>query len=105
MERVTGKDKNNNNPNIIKTISNILSEIIKENKSEFKGKEMQSISKDKHKAAFDSKKPPSISIQQYIERIVKYSKLEDSTLVITLIYIDRLCDQTQIHLNDLNIHR
>jgi hypothetical protein len=54
---------------------------------------------------FNSKKPPSISIQQYLERIVKYSKMEDSTLILTLIYIDRLCDLSQINLNDYNIHR
>ena len=39
MERVTDKDKSSNNPKIIKTISIILTEIINENKAEFKGKE------------------------------------------------------------------
>ncbi len=40
-----------------------------------------------------------------MERIKKYSKAEDSTLILTLIYIDRLCDVAQIHLSDYNIHR
>jgi hypothetical protein len=31
--------------------------------------------------------------------------MEDSTLMLTLIYIDRLCDLNQLHLNDFNIHR
>jgi hypothetical protein len=39
MERVTDKDKSSNNQKIIKTISIILTEIINENKAEFKGKE------------------------------------------------------------------
>ena len=39
MEKVTDKEKNRKDPNIIKTISIILSEIISENKSEFKGNE------------------------------------------------------------------
>jgi hypothetical protein len=39
MEKVTDKDKNIKDPNIIKTISIILSEIINENKAELKGKE------------------------------------------------------------------
>lgn len=39
MEKVTDKEKNIKDPNIIKTISIILSEIISENKSDFKGNE------------------------------------------------------------------
>jgi hypothetical protein len=77
---------------------------IKQNLKE-KNQVVKNTNKDKHKSVFNSKKPPSISIQQYIERIVKYSKLEDSTLIIILIYIDRLCEKTQIHINELNIHR
>ena len=41
MDRVTDKDNNRKNPNIIKTISIILSEIINENKAVFKGKDNQ----------------------------------------------------------------
>jgi hypothetical protein len=86
---------------LIKSVSSILSEIINENNVEFKNfKET-----DKQKSIFYSKKPPTISIQHYLERIVKYSKMEDSTLIITLIYIDRLCDLNQLHLNNYNIHR
>jgi hypothetical protein len=40
-----------------------------------------------------------------MERIVKYSKLEESTLIISLVYIDRLCDFTGLLLGDMNIHR
>ena len=57
------------------------------------------------KNIFTSKKPPSISIQSYFERIIKYSKIEESTLIVTLIYIDRLCDFSQLVLTEFNIHR
>ena len=52
-----------------------------------------------------TKKIPSISIKQFFERIVKYTKLENSTLVLILIYIDRLCDIKKFRLNYYNIHK
>ena len=52
-----------------------------------------------------TKKIPSISIKQFFERIVKYTKLENSTLVLILIYIDRLCDIQKFRLNFYNIHK
>lgn len=52
-----------------------------------------------------TKKIPSISIKQFFERIVKYTKLENSTLVLILIYIDRLCDIQKFRLNYYNIHK
>lgn len=54
---------------------------------------------------FLTKKIPSISIKQFFERIVKYTKLENSTLVLILIYIDRLCDIQKFRLNYYNIHK
>lgn len=107
---ISSTDQNSTkcSPKIIKTVAGLLSEIINENKEEYKQKELvgkKYSNIDKNKSIFNSKKPPSISIQQYLERIVKYSKIEDSTLITMLIYIDRLCDLTQLHLNDYNIHR
>lgn len=52
-----------------------------------------------------TKKIPSISIKHFFERIVKYTKLENSTLVLILIYIDRLCDIQKFRLNYYNIHK
>jgi hypothetical protein len=94
---------------MIKSISVLLTEILNENKEELKTQKIQSNNKfNKVKQqfnVFNSKKVPSISLQNYFERIVKYSKLEDSTLIITLVYIDRLCDITGLTLYDNNIHR
>jgi len=36
---------------------------------------------------------------------VKYLKIEESTLIITLLYLDRLCEKTPIELTDYNIHK
>jgi hypothetical protein len=108
LDNTTDSDSHRCNQKIIQTVASLLSEILQENKEEFKNAKetgIYYINQDKHKAIFNSKKPPSISIQQYLERIVKYSKMEDSTLIITLIYIDRLCDFNQFHLSDYSIHR
>jgi hypothetical protein len=93
---------------IVKSVSIVLFEIISENKDITTKQEPSGNSPlilDKLHNLYNSKKPPSISIGNYFERIVKYSKLEESTLIVTLIYIDRLCDLTGIILTDKNIHR
>ena len=46
-----------------------------------------------------------IDINKYFKRIMKYSKPEPSTLIISLIYIDKLCENTNFVLNSHNIHR
>jgi len=42
---------------------------------------------------------------EYLDRIAKYTKIEESTIILTLIYIDRICDFRNIHLSIYNIHR
>ena len=54
---------------------------------------------------FLSKKIPSISIQNFLERLTKYSKMENNTLILILIYIDRFCDINKVRLNYFNIHK
>ncbi len=111
METISKNDDESSLSSIIKTISNILNEIISENKENTKtGKAGKNINftVDQSKSAklsFTSKKPPTITIQAYLERILKYTKMEKSTLIITLIYIDRLCEFNQIMLSPFNIHR
>ena len=47
---------------------------------------------------------PSISLFEYLQRILKYIKIELSTLIIAMIYIDRICRE-KVFLNEFNIHR
>ena len=54
---------------------------------------------------FLSKTVPSISMHNFLERIVKYTKIETNTLILILIYIDRLCDKQKFRLNYFNIHK
>ena len=82
-------------PKLIKAISHLLSEIVKVNSQ---------IEYDAYDP-FSSKVVTTIPIQYYIERIKKYTNIENSTLIITLIYADRVCGMNSIVLHPHNIHR
>ncbi len=81
----------------IKEISNILNTIISTNKKEKIKKSTNS--------PFNHDQVPKISIFDYLLRIKKYSGIENSTLIIALIYIDRICYKKGIILNKYNIHK
>ena len=53
---------------------------------------------------FTYKVKPGISLLDYLRRILKYVKIEYSTLIIAMIYIDRICKE-KVFLNEFNIHR
>jgi hypothetical protein len=76
-------------------ISNLLDEIMDDSQSS----SVSSLN------MFTMGKAPSISIKKYIKRIVKNTGIEDSTLILSLIYIDRVCKKTGFELNRLNLHR
>ncbi len=90
-----------NKDNILKAINNIISEIITENIDKSKAK----IIENQKATSFFAKKIPSISIFNYLERILKYTKMEENTLIVMLIYIDRLCESNNFLLTEHNIHR
>lgn len=54
---------------------------------------------------FYAKKIPSISLTSYLERILKYTKMEDSTLIMVLCYIDKISRNRLFFLTSHNIHR
>ena len=80
---------------IITAISLNLMEIIKDNScyEDF-------ISKDK----FFLDRIPSISLNDYIKRLVKYTGMDISTLIIAIIYIDTLCEKNNYILSMKNIY-
>ena len=47
---------------------------------------------------------PAIPLLDYLRRILYFLKLDFSTLIIAMIYIDRIC-QEKVFLNEFNIHR
>jgi len=55
---------------------------------------------------FHSRTPPSISVLEYLRRIVKYTKVEKSCLLITLHYIDQICSRRPTFMiSSLTVHR
>lgn len=90
------------NLDLIKSVSFILTAILKENK---KSKNYKNIILKQRKNIFSSKSIPNISIYDYLVRIQKYSCLEKNTLIMSLIYIDRLCDLNNLTLTHYNLHK
>ena len=83
--------------NLLKEISEILTSIIQNNRKNRNGK--------KDNSPFVHEHAPKISIFDYLLRIQKYSNIENSSFIIALIYIDRICTKKGIILTKYNIHR
>ena len=83
---------------IIKSIAKNLIEIIRENN---RNNQMKYV---KHDIFYISKLPP-ISLEDYINRIFKNTKINISTLIIAIIYIDRFCELNGYIVSNKNIHR
>lgn len=88
--------------NLIKSVASLLCDIVSENTN---SQDSDTKKKSKKGGIFSAKKPPSVSVLTYLERILKYTKLEDPTLVVTLIYLDRICDMNDYQMDNFNIHR
>ena len=54
---------------------------------------------------FTNKNIPSISIKDYLFRLSKHSKVNESTIILILIYIDRICNMNHFILTYYNIHK
>jgi hypothetical protein len=84
-------------PELLEEISSVLEAIIRQNKN---GKNTE----NKYIEIFYTQEP-SISIYDYLDRIQKYLNVNNSTLILSLIYIDRICKEKGIKLRKNNIHR
>ena len=82
-------------PNCVQSISKLLFKIVQLNENE-----------DSNESdPFYCKNVPNISIEYYIQRIRKYTAIENSTLILSLIYADRICALNGLLLQPTNIHR
>ena len=90
------------NESLLNKITKILSIVLEENKTSDNYKEKLSLQKN---MSFTSYNKPSLSIIQYLYRIQNYTEVEDNTIIIALMYIDRLCEISSLLLTPYNIHR
>jgi len=79
---------------IINSISLSLNELIKTNKS-------QKVKQDIFYLGFI----PPITLRDYIKHLMLQTNMEISTLIISIIYIDRFCKKNNYNLNKNNIYR
>jgi hypothetical protein len=90
-------------------VINIVSEILEEIIGEYSKNEINDDEEINEEStlmkSFISKKVPQITIKNYLKRIMKYSKPEPSTVIISLIYIDKVCENSNLRLTQFNIHR
>ena len=80
---------------LIYSISQTLHNIINQNKT----------NNEQRLSRFHSTEIPEISIYDYLIRIKTYSQLEDNTLIMSLILIDRFVQKSNIPLSYYNLHR
>ena len=90
------------NFDLIRAIAITLNSILETNKNLENYKE---IIRDQSRQVFSANIIPNISIKDYLIRIQTYSNIERSTLIISLIYIDRFCNKAKVTLTHYNIHR
>jgi hypothetical protein len=87
---------------IVNTVSHILATVVGEN---YYQKVPKNLIESQKKMPFFSTNPTSVSISDFLYRILKYTHIEESTLVLALIYIDKVCESKDVILNKFNIHR
>lgn len=59
-----------------------------------------------HVTKFHALRAPAISIEDYLQRISKYSGCSEECFILSLIYVDRLINQNQnLIVNSLCVHR
>jgi hypothetical protein len=100
MQSVNQNEINDNSEKIIiKKISDLLSDICDDNAKNLKGE------KNLYIKPFLMRNIPPISIKDYLERLCKYSKIDTSTIILILIYIDRICNIQKFKLTYYNVYK
>ena len=83
---------------LINILSSLLTDICKEN-------DISQIKNNEKINPIISKIKNSITIKNYLGRLVKYTQAESSTLIAMLIYIDRLCEINNFIINSFNVYK
>ena len=82
----------------IEIISDLLNNICEENK-------IKSETINKSIKPFMTKNIPSMSIKDYLIRLSQFTKMNESTIILILIYIDKICNINNFRLSYRNIYK
>ena len=87
----------NNYKRLINLLSNIIGNTIEKSV-----KYEQKLSQTELNKSFEE---PKISITKYIRRLIKHANPEPSTLILAVIYFDRICNNGKINLCYSNVYK
>jgi len=102
MKKNNNDEKKNKDSTLYLSIGYILIDLVNENGRKKNYKEKLQLQK---RNIFTSHDIPKITLSKYLERMKKYMKLEDNSIILGLIYLDRFCKKTKIILTVYNTHR
>ena len=88
---------------VVASISVVLEMLVEDN--EKNSEKLSAVIAEQKELPFYYHKIPKLSLREYLERICLYLEFSDSTLIVALIYIDRICEKKGILLTRKNIYR
>jgi hypothetical protein len=89
---------------VVSVLAAVLDRLVKSNSSQ-SSNNYNNKNNGEEITKFHALKAPGISIKQYLERIHKYASCSTECFVLALIYIDRLIQNNNFILSELNVHR
>jgi hypothetical protein len=92
-------EKSNKRTEIASVLGSILTTTIEKNELSTKN------NKNQNNYSFFCQTPPQVSLKDYLERIIKYTRLEDSTLIIAVIYLHRITTMSDVIICKNNVHK
>ncbi|XP_049399741.1 cyclin-P3-1 [Solanum stenotomum] len=88
------------NPKILWIVASVVERSVQKNEKALKGSNKRGVV-----TVFHGTRAPVLTVQQYIERIFKYSNCSPSCFVVAYIYLERFLNLTHCLLTSLNVHR
>lgn len=87
-------------PQILSLLSTLLERSVQKNERMLETSQTKDLI-----TIFHGLRAPSLSIQQYIDRIFKYSCCSSSCFIVAYVYMERFIERTSLFLTSLNVHR
>ncbi|KAL6968322.1 hypothetical protein U1Q18_034126 [Sarracenia purpurea var. burkii] len=87
-------------PRVLSLLSSLLERSVQKNEMLLENAQIKDVV-----TIFHGSRAPSLGIQQYIDRIFKYSCCSPSCFVVAHIYVERFVQRMNVHLTSLNVHR